>query len=833
MSIITALILLASTAVPTIKVSELPDTMDIMIDKDTTMLADLPDVNWDTRPPPENQRLMVGNPPGLGPRRSILNFSVSDIPPGSIVHSASLNLFIESFDTPPITATVNAHHIYNYWTENIATWNIRHRTIIPLRVFPWDNPGGDYYPSVLGSTTVRIPCIIPCQFSIDLTNFVQDLVNREVDDFHGILIEADGSSKWISFWSSDGPDASKRPYLHVEYTLATIELTPSPSEQSVVSGETATYQVVVGGTYRGNADVLVSWIAPGPTGATITTDVSSGVPPFMVTITVQTSPTTPPGDYSLVVELHGTEGSPSLSPSETAILGLHVEEAVAPDFGLSISPGNRVIGPGESAEFFVDLNSIGGFSDPISLSVSGLPSGASYSFSSNNQVPDFASTLSISTSATTPAGTYSITVSGTGGGITHEQTVTLEVTEAARFSIMVEPSSKVAKQGQSAQYTVHVTGTAGFSDPVTLGIVGLPSGATPVITVNSQLPNYDSILTIPVGSDTPAGTYTMYVRGTGGGLTINSNPFTLTVTLAPPSPTPSPSPSPTPKPAKFDFEISIEPKSLSLPTSGSGTAIIELPLTSGTGEPVTLSADGLPLDATYSFSPETLTPTGSSTLYIKAGTTPGTYTVLIKAEGDGIERSAKLRLIVQSPKKCVIATATYGSELSPQVQVLRRFRDEVVIQSFAGRQFMRVFNKLYYSWSTPVAEFLERHDLIRGLFKIVLYPIIGILELANKAYHFFSFNTELGVVFSGILASSLIGIVYLSPLTFLLAFKNGLTKLRIKWLLLSILTSFYLLLLSEIFLMGNLAAFASSLLVTSLMFSTPILLVLIPAKLRR
>jgi peptide/nickel transport system substrate-binding protein len=44
---------------------------------------------------------------------------------------------------------------------------------------------------------------------------------------------------------------------------------------------------------------------------------------------------------------------------------------------------------------------------------------------------------------------------------------------------------------------------------------------------------------------------------------------------------------------------------------------------------------------------------------------------------------------------CVIATATFGSELSPEVQFLRTFRDQKVMVTFAGSQFMVVFNASY------------------------------------------------------------------------------------------------------------------------------------------
>lgn len=60
---------------------------------------------------------------------------------------------------------------------------------------------------------------------------------------------------------------------------------------------------------------------------------------------------------------------------------------------------------------------------------------------------------------------------------------------------------------------------------------------------------------------------------------------------------------------------------------------------------------------------------------------------------------------------CLIATATYGTELAPQVQMLREIRDNSLIQTQSGKNFMNGFNAFYYSFSPAIAD-LERENPI-------------------------------------------------------------------------------------------------------------------------
>jgi hypothetical protein len=79
----------------------------------------------------------------------------------------------------------------------------------------------------------------------------------------------------------------------------------------------------------------------------------------------------------------------------------------------------------------------------------------------------------------------------------------------------------------------------------------------------------------------------------------------------------------------------------------------------------------------------------------------------------------------------LIATATYGSELAPQVQQLREIRDNKLLQTKTGSSFMNSFNSFYYSFSPTIADYERENPAFKEAVKIMITPMISSLSILN------------------------------------------------------------------------------------------------------
>jgi len=80
---------------------------------------------------------------------------------------------------------------------------------------------------------------------------------------------------------------------------------------------------------------------------------------------------------------------------------------------------------------------------------------------------------------------------------------------------------------------------------------------------------------------------------------------------------------------------------------------------------------------------------------------------------------------------CLIATATFGSELAPQVQQLRELRDETVLQTESGTAFMKHFNQFYYSFSPTIADLERENPVFKEAVKVTITPLLATLSILN------------------------------------------------------------------------------------------------------
>ncbi len=311
----------------------------------------------------------------------------------------------------------------------------------------------------------------------------------------------------------------------------------------------------------------------------------------------------------------------------------------------------------------------GGFSSSVGLTATGQPTGVTVAFSpaSIASPGSGTSTATFTVASTTAAGTYSITLTGSGGNLTNKTVVNLTVVAAAKpaftltssaTAVSVTATSSGAATG-TATLTAAVSG--GFSSAIALTATGQPTGVT-VAFSPASIPGSGSgtsKVTFTVGSSTAAGTYAITLTGTGGGVTTSTK-IALTVVAA----------------AKPTLTLTASPMAVSV-VAGGGTAgstagssstattAVTTAVSGGFASGVTLAATGLPAGVTVAFSPTSIASPGSgtskATFTASSSAKAGTYAVTVTAAGGGITQTAAVSLTVTAPAFTVSSTPGSGS----------------------------------------------------------------------------------------------------------------------------------------------------------------------------
>jgi thermitase len=191
--------------------------------------------------------------------------------------------------------------------------------------------------------------------------------------------------------------------------------------------------------------------------------------------------------------------------------------AATPDFSLSTAQTSRTVVQGSSTTYAVTITPANGFTSSVALSVSGLPTGASGAFAPKSATTS--SVLTVTTTSSTPTGTYTLGISGTSGTLERTTAATLVVSPSGTFSLTATPLSQTVSRGSSTTYAVAI-GPAGFTGPVTFTVSGLPSRATASFSPNPVTGS--STLAVTTSTRSPTGTYTLTITGTSGGLTAQT-----------------------------------------------------------------------------------------------------------------------------------------------------------------------------------------------------------------------------------------------------------------------------------------------------------------------
>ena len=230
-------------------------------------------------------------------------------------------------------------------------------------------------------------------------------------------------------------------------------------------------------------------------------------------------------DGTLNVAFSGSKGN-------AAISAISVESAAAGDFTFSATPTTTTMSPGGSATFSAEVAFVNGFtSTDVDLWVTGVPSGVTAVYAPDPLTHEGMSQLTLTGNGTTPVGTYPLTLGATAEGLTHSQVVTLVVSTARDFALVVTPATQSVPAGGSADFQVSLSPLNGFRRVVSLSVSGLPSGATGIFRPRSVRPPGTSTLTITTTAGVAQGPYALAVTGTSV-LLSHSYPVTLIVGVA-------------------------------------------------------------------------------------------------------------------------------------------------------------------------------------------------------------------------------------------------------------------------------------------------------------
>ena len=100
----------------------------------------------------------------------------------------------------------------------------------------------------------------------------------------------------------------------------------------------------------------------------------------------------------------------------------------------------------------------------------------------------------------------------------------------------------------------------------------------------------------------------------------------------------------------------------------------------------------------------------------------------------GVEQKSETPVTDESTSEgggCLIATATFGSELAPQVQQLREIRDQKLMKTESGQLFLNSFNEFYYSFSPIIADLERESPIFKEVVKLTLTPMLSSLSILN------------------------------------------------------------------------------------------------------
>jgi Tol biopolymer transport system component len=357
-----------------------------------------------------------------------------------------------------------------------------------------------------------------------------------------------------------------------------------------------------------------------------------------------------------------------------------------PDFALTVAPSSRAVVAGSSAAFNVTVTFKGGFSQAVSLSCSGLPTGASCAFSPSQLSASGTSSLTLSASTQAQAGECDFQISGTSGTTVRSAPAHLTLSRPSGGSLQVTPPQLTLSASQGGSTTAWLSVSVGGSFASWTSVPRTFSGGDWLRVSSASGTRSADILVTADASSLSAGTYQGEISFRLQDSQESAALVPVVLTVAGPT-----------QPA---FSVLISPESRSVLAGSPAGFGITVSLTGGYSQPVALSCTGLPTGATCSFAPATIVPDWPppfpdgtyptlvqySTLSVttSSSTPAGDFSFTVRASSGSYSQTATARLTVSAVPGAPTLTIVGGDNQRGQVGATLPVPLQVAVRTAQG-----------------------------------------------------------------------------------------------------------------------------------------------------
>jgi uncharacterized membrane protein len=526
-----------------------------------------------------------------------------------------------------------------------------------------------------GNVTLS-PSSIPVGFGVGISPSILSLEgNGTAKSTVNVNDQFNGTTTWFlniigtstSLSHSTTIQVNGEPFIAPTFTISSVNPFIVAQGFSNSTGVVVSSQHNFNGTVSLTASVFPNF-SGGPTLTLSPTQVN--VPPGgsgASTLTVSTSLATPIGFYNYTLTGTAPEGGGFITAQFNG--ALTVEASTLSEFSISANPSSQNVPVGANATSTILLSSVNGFSGTITLSTSAPPlcvSCPSWTVTPTQVVLSSGgtanATLIFFTVPGSPPNTYTVTVTGASGGVSHSVNVAFTIVSSKPdFSIFANPTTVILPSGGQGNSTITLTSLNSFNGTVSLQTSPSPLCPTPFCTVWSITPSSVNLspggtafatLEIIGGAAGTSGNIT--VTGTSGSLTHSVNVVFMIFQSQPPP----------------DFSLSAVPGNLTITQGSSATSTITVTSLNGFNGTVTLTdaVSSSQIVATLSQTIVSLSSGGSVsvTLTVSASTStsPGSYSVTVTGASGTIAHQVQVGVTVNGQSSANFSISANPSSLT-------------------------------------------------------------------------------------------------------------------------------------------------------------------------